>query len=494
MYNMEDGGKREEEERKLMLHYVLARLAEAQIHAKNHTESGGKPFEPRQPYYRLRGYADDFMAGRRTENRLILLPGLRGVGKTTILLQLYNHLTGSGLLERDRVLYFSTDELKASLGRRIRDAITAFVEDVHRTSPAALDKELFVLVDEAHFDGAWSETAKITFDRSRKIFMVFTGSSALSLELSVDAARRTKKETVFPMSFSEHLLLKYGIRPPEGLSEGIVDLLFSGAADSASKLEGGLFRETTLRFGKPLSLEWEHFLCHGGFPFGLELEDAEIHERIFNMVERVIEKDVFALQSFNTETKNSMLRVLAFLALQTPGGTSDAKLADRLGLSPTLIRNVLDVLEKTHLIFSVKPYAGAGKLVRKPWKYYFLAPSIVAAMRRNLGFFDIRDREMLGQLAESSVAACLFRLKETTRPSTGVFYDADEGGADFLVRDAKDNIVPIEVGIGKKDKAQVGAAIRRYGSRHGIIVSDTTEKIRKEDNIVFVPLTTFSFV
>jgi len=46
-----------------------------------------------------------------------------------------------------------------------------------------------------------------------------------------------------------------------------------------------------------------------------------------------------------------------------------------------MIWNILDVLEKTQLVFSVKPYGGAGKVVKKPWKYYFLSPSINAAIR-----------------------------------------------------------------------------------------------------------------
>ena len=89
------------------------------------------------------------------------------------------------------------------------------------------------------------------------------------------------------------------------------------------------------------------------------------HERISSVVGRVIEKEIFALQSFSTETRNTISRIITVLALQKPGGTSDAKLAAILNRSPTMIRNILDVLEKTQLVFSVKPYGGAGKVVKK---------------------------------------------------------------------------------------------------------------------------------
>jgi len=177
------------------------------------------------------------------------------------------------------------------------------------------------------------------------------------------------------------------------------------------------------------------------------------------MIDRVIEKDIFSIQSFNTETRNTISRILSFLALQSPGGTSDAKLSERLGVSPTMIRSILDVLEKTHLIFSIKPYGGAGKIVRKPWKYYFLSPSINSAIRFKLGAFDRNSKDMFGVLIESMVASYLLRMRETINLPTGIFYDSDDGGPDFIIQDAKENVIPIEVGSGKKDKGQVERAI-----------------------------------
>ena len=67
--------------------------------------------------------------------------------------------------------------------------------------------------------------------------MIFTGSSALSLELNVDAGRRSKRESIFPMSFSEYLLLKYDVYPPKGTSASIRNLMFNGDVEDASNKE-----------------------------------------------------------------------------------------------------------------------------------------------------------------------------------------------------------------------------------------------------------------
>ncbi len=48
--------------------------------------------------------------------------------------------------------------------------------------------------------------------------MIFTGSSALSLELNVDAVRRSEKESIFPLNFSEYLLLNHGVHIQRDIS------------------------------------------------------------------------------------------------------------------------------------------------------------------------------------------------------------------------------------------------------------------------------------
>ncbi len=194
------------------------------------------------------------------KNRLVILPGLRGVGKTTILFQLYDYLTNNKGIEREQILYFSTDELKAFLNKKVLEVIDVFIRDFHKTTPVYLDKELFILIDEAHFDKSWSEAAKILFDQSKKIFMIFTGSSALNFELNVDAARRATKEIVFPMNFSEYLILKYKWFPPSRTAKTIRDVIFYG--ENADILEEAIKKEnelvkTLINLEKPSKQEWE---------------------------------------------------------------------------------------------------------------------------------------------------------------------------------------------------------------------------------------------
>jgi len=74
-----------------------------------------------------------------------------------------------------------------------------------------LDRNLFIFIDEIHFDKRWAVALKTIYDRSKRIFVVFcTGSSALSLQGTTDLARRVVFEKLYPMNFTEYMLLKTG--------------------------------------------------------------------------------------------------------------------------------------------------------------------------------------------------------------------------------------------------------------------------------------------
>ena len=492
---MEEGSRKDE-----LVRYVNAKIAQASVFASNRTIINGNPLPFRKTALNLQSYAESFIKEEKgaEENRIIILPGLRGAGKTTMLLQLYEFLVKKQNINIEKVLYFSTDELKDFIGVSISEMINVFFEEILKTTPVFLKEKIFILIDEAHFDEHWDRISKILYDQSKNIFLVITGSSALSIEISPDLARRSVKEKVFPLSFSEYLLLKYGLQIDEEISLLIKSLIFDLnnliahdlVINELSKKEIEIIAKSS-KIGRDIERELLLFISLCDLPFSLEMEEKAVYDRIISTIDRIIERDIFSIYSFKSESKETIKRIIYFLASQSPGGTSHARLAKHMETSSKQIRNILDVLEKTHLIFSIKPYGGAGKIARKPWKYYFLSLSTNAAIRFKLGMHS-NNKEKLGVLAENLVAAYLFRIRETINMPLGIFYDARDSGVDFLIHDSKDRIIPVEVGIGKKDKSQIYSAIKEYNSPYGIII-DGSQKARREENIFYIPLTTFSF-
>ena len=120
-----------------LIEYIIAKLAEAPILAKQKTREDGKEFIPRRIYSRIKKRIDEYMARQKTgiQNRIVLIPGLRGVGKTTLLLQIYQYLTQKKHIDQSRVLYFSADELKEYLGGKISELVKTYVEGNNQDIP-----------------------------------------------------------------------------------------------------------------------------------------------------------------------------------------------------------------------------------------------------------------------------------------------------------------------------------------------------------------------
>ena len=91
------------------------------------------------------------------------------------------------------------------------------------------------------------------------------------------------------------------------------------------------------------------------------------------------------------------------------------------------------------------------------------------------------------------VASALNRLSDESLQSLGLFYDSNRKGVDFIVKNL-DEVIPIEVGIGKKTKSQLTRAKSKYGAEYGILVSNRTSKIEFKRNILYVPVLTFALM
>lgn len=69
----------------------------------------------------------------------------------------------------------------------------------------------------------------------------------------------------------------------------------------------------------------------------------------------------------------------------------------------------------------------------------------------------------------------------------GIFYDSGKNSnVDFLINTIKGDIIPIEMGIGNKNKRQIKNAMNKYNSNFGIVVSNKTKSIVKDDDVLFI--------
>jgi len=474
-----------------ILRYVQNQIVQAPFRLKTYVQDEqGNKYPQRNIYGKVDKYLRDFLHNPDTQDRWIIIPGLRGVGKTTILAQLFlNHHQEVG--DR-RILYVSLDEVVNVLGSSLRDVLSAY-ERIIGESFETLTQPVFIFIDEAQYDPKWASVLKSVYDRSNKVFVACSGSSAVSLQTNPDVIRRSIFVKLFPTSFSEFLMIRDGKFPVEDLNKNIKDALFN--AESAKDAYENLKKHEQSVINAWSSIDRhrvDEYLKIGTLPFAIKMKDeVRVYQTINLLLDKVINQDVQSLGRFDAKTLVHIKRVLFLLAESDV--VSSQKLATILETSVNMISNILEVLEQSELLIRVMPYGSNSQKVRKPSRYQFMS----SAMRST--FLSIAGNEQIfsaqkGRLLEDIVAMTLYR--EFVANSRGALnHDSSESGADFILTIAGKNIIPIEVGIGEKLGIQVRNTMKKVGSaKYGVVICKNELTLLKDANVVKVPLDYFLLI
>lgn len=470
-----------------IIKYIHAKHRETRILSEKHTK-GIK--NKRIQYSSLKKHIDNFLETKNEYyKRCIRMPGLRGVGKTTILYQLYEYLTKEKNIPEKNILYLDVHELKNNFTEGIQEVFEIYLEDMHQTTLANLDEKIFLFVDEAQMDKNWANYAKIIFDKSYDVFTIITGSSALELEMNTDATRRISKKQILPLDFQEYLLLKHDL----SLSENnFKDIILKGDYESIEKAiecENRINKEL-LQLNNDPEIEFKKYLHQNGFPFTLNMDEIDTHRFTNDIIERIVDKDLKLFYSFNNGTDKTILRIISYLATKKAGNTSSSGIAQNMNINVKTVNKILEALESTQLIFSINAYGSAGKILKKPTEHFFLTPSLKSALNYEIGRYNLNHEKCYSVLVENQVACTLSRLSSH---SVSLFYDSNKKGVDFIAKHI-DRTIPIEVGVGKKTKSQLTRAMHKYDAEYGILISKRTSSIEFKNNVVYIPLTSFALI
>ena len=456
-----------------------------------------KKFNKRSDYDNIINYIDNFIVGDNL-NRFLVLPGLRDVGKTTILYQVYEYLQIEKNINPQNILYFSCDRLKRTGNADIFDVVSYYCESFQNSLIETLSSPVFLLVDEAQYDQEWALNGKLIFDATKNIFMILSGSSALKLSSNPDAARRLLNIPIYPLSYSEHLKLKYK-NFKNDISPSIIQMIFNGETQDSAEIERKMINIYS-NFKNFNASEWKYYLQFGGFPSSFYQNTNEITKKIVDMVEKVVTTDMNNIEGMNNGTHDLAFQILNYFAFQNPGEVSKGSLSNQFDAKKPLVSKVLDILEKTQLIFHIEAFTSSVKRTTKPHEYFFATPSLKHNLALDVGNALLEDETAyFGKLLESYVASSFHDLDNKSTTSLKTYYDdskkrSSDKNVDFIVQRGLEKPIPIEISCGDKDKSQIKRAIKKYKSPHGIIISNTTQNIVKNDNIIRIPPEIFAFM
>jgi predicted AAA+ superfamily ATPase len=371
--------------------------------------------------------------------QIIVLTGLRRVGKSTIMFQIMEKLLSDDIAPRS-IFYYSFDDEKSNL----EEVLESFEKNVLMKPFATIDEKIYVLLDEIQYSKGWEGKLKSFYDLYPKIKFIVSGSASLIINKSVreKLAGRFYSVQVDPLDFKEFLAMKK-------LDIGHVEFKFE-------KLKETYLRQTMVL---PFFLD---YVRKGGFP-ELTEEDSEmlIAEYIRNSItDRVIFRDLaFLIEKRDVDLFEKIIRLVCV----NPGMlTNYVSISQNLNRDRRTISNYFQILRYAMLLTQTTNYRKGAASVRKLPKTYTSSTGIEFALNPP-GF---NQRETFARIIENLVVISCRAEYYWRKGQNEVDIILVHGGTPF----------PIEVKysnkIDKKDLRSLLNFMKENEADFGVIVSE----------------------
>lgn len=351
--------------------------------------------------------------------RLFGIKGLRGVGKTTLMLQ---HLKFH-YPDKEKALYVSADN-PWFYNNTLYELITEFDK---------MGGEL-LLIDEIHKYQRWANDLKAGYDVHPHIQFIFSASSAFDIfKAEADLSRRTTVTLLPGLSFREYLEYNYNVSIPLFTLEELLTDAVKLSKDINERI-------------KPLPL-FKEYLNTGYFPFLKNETEEAARQKLATIVNAVLENDLAYVQDYSPSNIQKIKKLLGVIAGTAPFTPNISKIAQKLNVGRNTIYNFLKHLEDAHIL-NLTHKSGRGiSVLQKPDKVYFENTNLALAMNKQADIGALRETFFVNQI----------------RSANHTVYLAKRG--DFIV----DEAITVEIGGKNKTSKQVA------GIENAYIVKDDIE-------------------
>lgn len=311
---------------------------------------------------------------------VVVISGIRRCGKSTLLNQIRR-----GLSENDYYLNFDDERLIGFKVEHFQILFETFVE--------LFGQQKTFYFDEIQNVWGWERFVRRLRDQGNKVFITGSNASMLSRELGTHLTGRYMSMELFPFSFKEYLQFKnitYGSREMH-----------------------------STRQRSEIQKHFQEYLHTGGIPLYVRDQNDEYLKSLYNSI---LYRDVLVRNRLTNEKE--MLELVHFLSSNVAKLSSNNSLAKVIRVkNASTIRNYLDFLQNTYLLFQVYKYdVSLKKQLQNQKKTYFIDNGLV----KKLGFMF---SDNLGRLLENLVFIELIRRRKQ------VYYYKQKYECDFVVKD-----------------------------------------------------------
>lgn len=294
--------------------------------------------------------------------RMISILGARGVGKTTLLLQIAKKS------EFSNILYLALDDLFFN-----DNTLYSLAEDF------VLNGGELLLLDEVHKYPQWSRELKLIYDDFPNLKVIFTSSSILDIyKGESDLSRRAVSYNLKELSFREFLNFYHNVKF-EKLS---LDEIIKNHQEYAFEISKQI---------KPIKYVNEFYQV-GAYPY-YENDTVEYYQKILNIINLIMDVDIQGIEGLYYEHIAKFKRLLYVLSINAPFTPNITKLANSLQMHRNMLIQALQLLERAELIHTVFKTSKSISILNKPDKIWL--------HNTNLNFLLSDNKPDVGNLRET---------------------------------------------------------------------------------------------
>lgn len=354
-------------------------------------------------------------------DRLVMIKGARGVGKTTMLRQHMKErfgVTGPALYASCDNIWFADNRLVDLTEHHYSHGGThLYLDEIHR------------------YPGNWQQEVKNIYDSYPDYHLGITGSSMIHLDNALaDLSRRCLPYRLYGLSFREYLKF-------EGMAD-LAPLELEEVLDPSHKPEWEIIN----RLPKKVLSLFGDYLKKAYFPFYSNDSLGEYYGRIERLIYTSIHQDIPQIENIEYETLHKLSKLLYILSTEVPFTLNVQSLSQKIQVSRNTIIRMFELLDKGGILRCIYSGWKSPKSVAKPEKILFDNTDVMGALSPSNDIGTLRETFVASMLAQAHVV-----------------YESPEG--DFLV----DEKYVLEVGGKKKTYRQIADI------KDGWIVADDME-------------------
>ncbi|TVQ42871.1 MAG: ATP-binding protein [Saprospirales bacterium] len=361
------------------------------------------------------------------DERLLGIKGLRGVGKTTLLLQFLDEYivsNGKGLYVTAEHPFFYQQSIfdLASLWSSYGGSL--------------------LMIDEVHRYPNWSRELKLIYDGIPSLKVVFTSSSALDLyKGEADLSRRLAVQVMEGMSFREFLSLHYQITVS---TFSLGEILQQPQA---------VTEQLTNQIKSPILPLFKDYLNFGYFPFTSVGSKERVPHRLIQIINTVLESDLAAVQGYSAANVFKIKQLLGIIAQTVPFEPNISKIAEKMHLGRQTVNIFLKHLGDAKILSLLFEEVRGISLLQKPGKIYLENPNFLYAFESSPNLGTVRETFFMNQLRNSGHLVSLSKMGDFLVDEKFIFEIGGRNKDDNQIKGLEKAFLALddmEVGFGNK--------------------------------------------